>query len=155
MLKMLLCTALLICTTLLGNYYASRLSQRRQVLSDYINLLMLVENRIRYTRSPLYEVFGDNFASYPFSESEPFSQQFHTMADRYRQILTKEDLRILYDYGDGIGSADEESGRDLTHMTVALLKAHLEHAEQEITKKSRMYRALGFSAGMTLALLVI
>lgn len=155
MLKVYLSFPIIICSCLIGNYFSMRLIRRREILSEYIALLECSDTRLRYTSSPLVEIYAENFASFSFSHDEPFALQWRRMADTFRPVLKKGDLSLLYRYGDESGASDADTQHRLIEMHIGLLRAQLEDATADIERRSRLYRVLGFSVGMCLVLMLI
>lgn len=69
--------------------------------------------------------------------------------------LTKEDLRLLTDFGQGLGTTDLEGQLSHCELYKAMFSSRLKQAREERTKKVKLYRMLGLFSGIAVSLLIL
>lgn len=138
-----------------GCYFSNRLNERAKLLGSYITLLEEAAVRMAYTSSNLAQIFSDNFAEFPFSDQTPFDEQFRAMTLQYRDVLKKEDVRLLDDFTRDLGMSDTASQQKHLRLYIDLLKEHSRQARDDMEKKSKLYRILPLSVGIAVAVLLI
>lgn len=155
MLKMLSCVLIISCSTIVGFSYSTKLYERKKILENFVLLLKNYSTRIRYNSQCLSVVFSDNFMNYSFCDDKPFCDQWIKMLEQYFKILSVDDIRILTDFSKSVGTADEQSEQKNIEMYTKLLQANIEKAKDDIAQKSKLYRTLGLSLGLVIAILLI
>ncbi|MBQ0097770.1 MAG: stage III sporulation protein AB [Oscillospiraceae bacterium] len=155
MIKLLGCVLLVFCSTILGNRFSRKLSKRKEILQNFVNLLDNAYTKIEYSSNNLADIFNDSFLEFSFKDNEPFSSQWKTMLKGYQNILSSNDINLLIDFSNEIGKTDTNGEISNILLYQGLLKENIESAKDDIEKKSRLYTLLGFSIGMTLAIILI
>lgn len=155
MIKLFGCILIVFCSTILGNRFSRKLSKRKEILQNFVNLLDNAYTKIKYSSNSLANIFNDSFLEYSFNENESFSTQWKTMLKNYQNTLNKKDIKLLVEFSDEIGKTDTEGEISNILLYQGLLKENIESAKDDIEKKSRLYTLLGFSIGMTLAIILI
>lgn len=155
MLRLILGLVIVAASILTGYYLSSRLSRRRDILSEYIRLLEEASNRMSYTMDSLAQVFSDNFAGFRFDPFLAFAPQWDSMTARYRDVLNAGDRRVLSDFARGLGGADIPS--ELRHIALyqGILRDRLTDARAACERKGQLYRILPFSIGLTVTILLL
>lgn len=155
MIKLLGCVLLVFCSTILGNRFSRKLSKRKEILQNFVNLLDNAYTKIEYSSNNLADIFNDSFLEFSFKDNEPFSLQWKTMLKGYQNILSSNDINLLIDFSNEIGKTDTDGEISNILLYQGLLKENIESAKDDIEKKSRLYTLIGFSIGMTLAIILI
>ena len=69
--------------------------------------------------------------------------------------LSKEDIEILLSIGKVLGTTDVEGQVNQIILAEELIENKIKEAEIEKAKNAKLYRVLGTSAGLTLAIILI
>lgn len=155
MLKLVLCMTIIGASVAIGISLSSKLSQRVEILSQYMKLLEEVSVRLRYTGDPLAVLFQDNFVGYTFSREKPFENQFQEMTRRFKDVLLPIDIRLLDDFARDLGAGDSESQLQHIRLYIKILEERCEEAREDLKSKGKLYRILPLSAGIAVAVLLI
>lgn len=155
MFKILLCMVVIACSTTVGFSCSSKLYERKKILENFTLLLKNYSTQIRYNSPCLSTVFADNFMNYTFCDDKPFCEQWMQMLKLYSKVLSKDDIRLLSDFSKTVGTADEQSEQKNIEMYTKLLQTNIEKAKDDIAQKSKLYRTLGLSLGLVIAILLI
>ncbi|MBQ6153425.1 MAG: stage III sporulation protein AB [Ruminococcus sp.] len=151
MLKLILSLVLIVSSLFIGQSMSSRLYRRKDVLTLFIDNIHTSITKLEYSAETVYELFED----FSFERDKPFLPQWDSILSEYKNALNKKDLSLLKDFARGLGDTDTQS--QIKHMRyyLSLLEVQLTSAQNDINQKSKLYRGLGFSAGVTLSLLLI
>lgn len=155
MFRLLLCFIIVICSTATGFAMSQKLYRRKSILNDFSSLLSNAATKIRYTSSPLCDIFADNFAGFEFSGDKPFCDQWQDMLSRFCDVLCDDDIKLLKDFASQLGKTDTDGQLSNIEMYTQLLSKNISSADDSIIKKSKLYRVLGFSLGLAVSILVI
>lgn len=136
-------------------YLSRRLTKRRDVLIGFEKTLHRALIRIEYNSGDLYEAFSDNFAVFVFQHEKPFCDQWHEMVKSVASSLKKEDVTLLTEFTDGLGTSDTEAQRGHIQLYLELLKERIEEANDDVRLKAKVYRIIPLSLGAVIALLLI
>ena len=69
--------------------------------------------------------------------------------------LKKGDAALLLEFGEQLGKTDVDGQLKHLELYEALFKKQLTDAENEINKKSKLYKTMGFFVGTAAALMII
>lgn len=155
MFKLLLCILIVLCSTLVGFSYSSKLSARKRLLDSFVLELKNVKTIIRYSSKELHTVFENSFINYKFCDDKPFSEQWNDMLKMYSKILNASDMEILINFGKTLGTSDLSGEISNIEMYIALLYSQISQAQQSIETKSGVYKTLGLSLGLAVAIILI
>ncbi len=155
MLKLALCMTIIGASVAIGISLSSKLSQRVEILSQYMKLLEEVSVRLRYTGDPLAVLFQDNFVGYTFLRERPFENQFQEMTRRFKDVLLPIDIRLLDDFARDLGAGDSESQLQHIRLYIKMLEERSKEAREDLKSKGKLYRVLPLSAGIAVAVLLI
>ncbi|WP_405346166.1 stage III sporulation protein AB [Ruminococcus sp.] len=155
MVKLILCIIIIFCGAVSGLHLSRRLTKRRDVLSGFEMMFHRALIRIEYNAGDLCEVFSDNFAGYDFTHDKPFEEQWDHLIKSCSPSLTKEDIALLNDFLNHLGTADSESQRQHIVMYSRLIQERIDSAKEDIQTKSKMYRVIPLSASIVISLLMI
>lgn len=155
MLKLFLCLLIVFSGALVGLHLSQRLTKRREILTQLSAMFHRAETLIAYRSDNLCEVFGGNFADYPFTPDEPFDTQWRQFIGQFGSLLSDEDRAVLMQFGDGLGSSDADSQQKHFSLCETLLNERIDAVQKEIGEKSKLCRVLPLSAGLAVALLLL
>lgn len=155
MIKLILCMIVVVCSTMVGYSCSSKLYERKKILENFVLLLKNYSTQIRYNSPDLSTIFADNFMNYTFCDDKPFGHQWTQMLTGYKKVLTKEDISLLTEFSKTVGTSDELGEQRNIDMYIELISANIEKASDDITQKSKLYRTLGLSLGLVVAILLI
>ena len=155
MVKTLLCIVIIFCGAVSGLYLSRRLTDRRDVLSGFEKMLHHALIWIEYNAGDLCEVFSDNFASFDFSRDAPFDRQWRDLVNSVSSVLKKDDITLLTEFLNGLGTADSEAQRRHIQLYIRLLQERIDSAKEDIRSKSKAFRIVPLSAGALIALMLI
>lgn len=152
-----------------GNSKANQYACRLKELMSIKAALNIFENKIKFTQSPLKEIFmqvsehcsEDNikkiFKTLTVELKE--SQNVHKIWEKTINIsesnLDDEDKNILIDMGKILGSTDIEGQVSNIKITSSFIDRQIEKAEQEKEKNVKMFRTLGIVSGLAIIIILI
>ncbi len=90
-----------------------------------------------------------------FDEEIPFLLQWDKMLEKYTNILNSSDIKILHDFGFTLGTTDVIGEEKNIEMYLLLLNEKIVEANECIQKKSKLYKTLGLSTGLTVSILLL
>lgn len=155
MIKLSLCIIVILSSTLVGFSYSSMLTKRKSVLEAFILELKKCSTQIRYSSKSLSSVFEDNFMNYSFCDNKPFESQWKDMLEKYHKILNSDDLNVLQEFSKTLGTSDVSGELTNIDMYIEMLKLRVKDAELNISLKGKLYKTLGLSFGLSIAILLI
>lgn len=155
MFKLPLCVLIVLCSTLVGFSYSSKLFARKRILERFVLELKNVKTAIRYSSKELYNVFDNSFLNYKFISDKPFHTQWEDMLKNYTKTLLKADIEILNNFGKALGKSDLSGELSNIDMYITLLESQITHAQQCIETKSGVYKTLGLTLGLAVAIILI
>jgi stage III sporulation protein AB len=69
--------------------------------------------------------------------------------------LKKEDIEILEDIALGLGKSDSQSQINIINPATERIKAKLKESTEKEAKLGKMYKSLGFAAGIIIVIMFI
>ena len=154
----------------LGIIKAQSYSQRHAELEDLKDMIQILQTEMSYRKDPLPAVFSrisaykDTIAmdillecSLLMKQSFDFKQCWQSAVETTCKgsCLTGEDLAIVNDLGLQLGKSDIQGQRAMFSLMDAKLQTQIKEASHEKETKGRMYRGLGFSIGIVIAVILI
>jgi len=155
LIKTIMLLLVVMCSTLVGFSVSNKLYKRKSILESFLLLIKNSATKIRYTNSTLATIFSDNFMDFNFDEETSFSSQWNEMLNEYNKILKTDDIKILRDFGSKLGTTDVLGEEKNIEMYLELLNEKINDASDCIQKKSKLYKTLGLSAGITVSILLL
>lgn len=170
MFKAILCLIIIFASGGLGILKAQSYRQRLDELTEFSDMMRMLQTEMSYRKDPLPAVFAriseykDNRAmdllatcSLSMKESLDLHQCWeHALRRAYRGSCLKEtDLQIIKDIGLQIGKSDIRGQAAMFSLIEAKLSAQTEEAAKEHETKGKMYRGLGFSIGIVVSVILI
>ena len=110
---------------------------------------------ISYSSGDLYEIFSENFSGFGFVRDRPFDIQWTEFIKSISDGLKKEDIILLENIIDGLGSTDKASQQRYLDMNTALIEEQIAQAQSDIDTKSKLYRIMPLSIGLFISILII
>ncbi len=170
MFKGILCLIIIFACGGLGLLKAQTYGQRLNELNDLKDMINMLQTEMSYRKDPLPAVFA-RIAAYKDSramdllrecsramkESLDLKECWETaVCSAYKgSCLKEEDLIIMKDLGMQLGKSDIQGQAAMFSLTGAKLETQIEKAAKEKDTKGRMYRGLGFSIGIVIAVILI
>ena len=170
MLKAILCLVIILASGGLGLLKAQTFSSRLEDLEDLKNMIKILETEMSYKKDPLPSAFAriasykDNRAMdllYYCSQSMKESMDLqmcweNAVEEAYKGAsLKKEDMLILKDMGLQLGKSDIQGQNAMFSLVNIKLDSQIEDAAKEKETKGKMYKGLGFSLGVVIAIILI
>ncbi len=155
MLKAYLCILVVCATSFIGCFYSHKLHKRKEILELFSLELCTSLTKIRYQSNTLATVFSNKFKGFVFCSESSFFQQWKEMLKLYDKNLKKEDIELLLECGEKLGTSDVCGETDNINMYLEMLSQKVKQAQSDIEKKSKLYRTLGLYSGIALTILLI
>lgn len=152
-----------------GNSQASKYINRLKELISIKSALNIFENKIKFTQSPLEEIFKNIAANCSEKNIKNIFQQLVIDINKNINLhkswedtinlketnLNNEDKKILIDMGKILGSTDVDGQVSNIKITSSFIDRQIEKAEQEKEKNVKMFRTLGIVSGLTIIIILI
>lgn len=137
-------------TSLLGVRSSLKLKKRADTLSWFVSAVCEIRDKVRSTGAEIPKIVEGLYAADRyFTVEAPFKVCLKNGA------LTEKDQKLLNEFFAGFGMGDIASQISRSDMYLNLLQKEYEAAEGEYAEKSRLYKQLGFFAGLSIAVMVV
>lgn len=146
---------------LVGIFFSSRLTARREFLTGFISFLSALETNIRYRSDDIITLIKFSCTSTLVdifsSKSVVFKEFWNYSINSIPKTngLTSEDIKLLYDFGELLGTTDTEGQLNHIALYKELFQTELDKAVEDCKNKSKLYKILGFFSGAAVALILI
>ncbi len=155
--------------TYVGNIMAKKYTNRVKELICIKLALNFLENKIKFTQTPLKEIFNqiakttnDKNIKNLFSKiienlnkNLSITLALENAINTCETNLTKEDRNILLDMGKMLGKTDVEGQVSQIEITNSFLNNQIEKAEKEKNKNTKLYKTLGIISGLAIIIILI
>ncbi len=144
-----------------------KLKMRVDFLSEIIKFISFCETRIRYSQSPIREIFKDyDNSSLIFgmlkncndkiNNNIPFEQSWKLSINEISNEfgLSNQDKCLIKDFGINLGSSDIKGQISNCKLSSKLIKNILSEAYEIKNTKSKLYLTLGSSLGLIVVLIL-
>lgn len=164
MFKASLCVVVVLCSTLIGNWFASRLKSRRHSLLILIEGISRMKNHFSFSGFDVFRVVAESFCGFQYFEkftdyngSEDFQLWWKNRVEALPTEcgLNQEDKRLLIRFSDCLGVTDVEGQISNCDFYTDVFSQRLKAADATEYKNSRLYKTLGFSLGCILILVLM
>ena len=130
-------------------------------------ILNELKTKIKFTYKPLQDIFYEIASNHNDNIGKIFESISNNMKDidlkeawekeikESDNSLSKEDIEILLSIGKVLGTTDVEGQINQIILAEELIENKIKEAEIEKAKNAKLYRVLGTSAGLTLAIILI
>jgi Stage III sporulation protein AB (spore_III_AB). len=159
-------------STLTGFFFSQKFSERCRLLKLWLQILEIFQTEICFEAQRLPEVFrrtaalldDRNFShafirlasSLEFGSDEDFEAAWqYFLTQTGMGILHNNDYLALNELGNYLGSTDRSDQMTKLNTCRATLALNVQKAESEQNKRARIYRYLGFAAGVIIVLWLI
>lgn len=163
--KLLGCIFLISACFLSGYSMSRKLYIRRDFLNSFIHFLSSLSTNMRYNTSDIFIVVSSsaqaNNLNYFYFTQEENSQSFEQLwtqkvFDLQKSLsLKKTDKELLLQFGKELGKTDVEGQLKHIELYRTVFNKQLSSAEEEINKKSKLYKTMGLFVGISAALMMI
>lgn len=148
-----------------GCSMSKKLYTRRDFLKSFIVFLSALATNIRYNSSDIYTLTrlsahssGLEIMSLDdLEDGSPFEEQWeHRVAVACsKKQLSKVDRELMLEFGSQLGKTDTQGQLSHLELYKTVFAKQLSSAEEEISKKSKLYKTMGFFVGSVIALMMI
>lgn len=166
-LKFILGTAVVICSTRIGILLSKKYVYRLEELDEIKNSFQIMENKIKYTYEPLEEIFLELSEISSFEIKELFKNVAENIKlkgaekawkdeiKRAELSIKKEDRNVLKEFGTLLGKTNQEGQVNQIKFTNTLLDRQIEKAREEKRKNEIVYKKLGLIFGIGIVVILI
>ncbi len=168
--KYLMLLILFLASTILGKILSKKYIERVEELEDIKNALSIFKNKIKFTYSPINEIFEEignncnkkNIANIftkskenmkAISASKSWLEAVDNMSSKLN--LNKEDIVKIKTLSKLLGISDIEGQINQIELTEELINTQIIKAQKEREKNETMYKKLGATMGLILVILLI
>ena len=165
MIKLILSLVLIITSSLIGNSFSVKISNRRKTLASIYNAITRAKTLICFGGMDTYRVIEECFCTteFPLMENNLFTDDcqynkvFEESVGKINRnfSLTKADKELLTQFGSNLGSTDVTGQIAHTELYANLFSERLDIVKTEEQAKSKLFRVLGFSLGCAISLLIV
>lgn len=155
--------------SLIGNLYSKKYSNRLYELEKINGLLNIFKAKIKFTCLTIQEIFNqiyeenkDNIGEIFKNASDYMNEESSKKAwEKSLEIATKktnfneEDITTLKTLGKMLGNTDMAGQVSQIELTEQMLLERIENAKVEKKKNSKLYKTLGITAGLAIAIILI
>lgn len=153
--------------TYLGNSKANQYVNRLRELVSIKSALNILENKIKFTQSPLEEIFkniAENcseknikniFQVLSIKQEINIHKSWENTINLIESNLNIEDKKILIDMGKVLGTTDVDGQVSNIKITSSFIDRQIQKAEQEKNKNVKLFRTLGIVSGLTIIIILI
>lgn len=163
MLKLIGIMGMVIASGLLGLFKTGQLRRRRQLLEEYLEMIIEIKGRINYFRQPLPDIFGrvsrdkaDPATRLTEAVAGELKEKNHEIAavwpEKINQVygkepMTDDDMEIFKYPGTFIGQTDFDNHIQHFEYIERKLQAQISDARECLKNKGPMYNKIGFFIG--------
>ena len=162
LLKIIGCLLMVLTGTAAGWSCAVRLKRRRDFLLRFRGFLSAMTTGLRYRNADIFTLTAQSArqAGLPLvaeSADKPFAQEWERVVSRIPRSfsLREEDVSLLLRFGAQLGKTDLDGQLRHLSLTASELEALITESEDAMSRKSKLYKTLGFFAGASTAILLM
>lgn len=155
--------------TTIGNLYSKKYSDRLKELEKVNSILNVFKAKIKFTCLTIQEIFNQIYEENKDNIGEIFKIASNYMHEencqgawkkaleeaKEKTNLNEEDIRALKTLGKMLGNTDVEGQVSQIELTEQVLTERIENAKIEKNKNSKLYKTLGITTGLTIAVILI
>lgn len=166
-LKIVTLLLIFICSTLIGVFIANKYKKRVEEISDMKKALNIIETKMKFTYSPIPDIFYDISKGFSNNIGKIFSNsckymQFMSSGDAWKLALDntetnmqKNDIEVLKGMSKLLGKTDIEGQISEIELTDNFLNLQFDEAKQALDKNAKVYKSLGIICGLALVIVLI
>ena len=140
---------------LLGFFEAWRLKLRVRHLEAMLSFLKALETEIQFTAAPIGQIIAHHQQDMDLlsqcgkllAEGAHFQDGWYQAVSQDRGGFTKQDRTYLYQFGEAFGKTDKAGQIAGCRLTIRRMEEQLAKAQDDVTRKARLYRSLGILCG--------
>ena len=172
MFKIIILVAIVLICSLIGYVYGESFKERYLELSELMRNLIDMENEIVYSYRPLpvvlemvgrksdgvvADIFLDTASLLENGEMDDIKTAFSISLDNQKEqiAMTKEDFDIILDLSKSLGDTDILGQEHIFALAKEKLSKRVNIAEKEYSDSCKMYKYLGVSVGLMIAIFLI
>lgn len=159
-LKIVGAMCVVLCTTAVGFSMSEKLRQRSLFLCAFDRFLVSMETQLRYSTDEILSLIEASTpkeikAYFDFDSSDLYAlwNSFLTSIPASKG-LREEDFKLLYDFGENLGSTDVEGQLSRVRLFREMLSENYENSLEEYKSKSKVYKLLGFFVGAVFTIML-
>ena len=155
--------------SLIGNLYSKKYSNRLYELEKINGLLNIFKAKIKFTCLTIQEIFNQiyeenkdnigeifkNASDYMYEESSKKAWEKSLENATKKTNFNEEDITTLKTLGKMLGNTDMAGQVSQIELTEQMLLERIENAKVEKKKNSQLYKTLGITAGLAIAIILI
>lgn len=156
-------------STSIGFLLSNRYTNRVEELKSISKLINILQNKIKFTRKPLKEIFSElsklgeneniNCICLKVSknlENQKMSNIWNNMVEEESKNLSlkDDDINLLKTLGNILGKSDVDGQMSEINLFAELFKNQIQKAEQEREKNAKMYKSLGTIIGLVIVIVL-
>lgn len=155
--------------SLIGNLYSKKYSNRLYELEKINGLLNIFKAKIKFTCLTIQEIFNQiyeenkdnigeifkNASDYMNEESSKKAWEKSLENATKKTNFNEEDITTLKTLGKMLGNTDMAGQVSQIEFTEQMLLERIENAKVEKKKNSKLYKTLGITAGLAIAIILI
>lgn len=155
--------------SLIGNLYSKKYSNRLYELEKINGLLNIFKAKIKFTCLTIQEIFNQiyeenkdnigeifkNASDYMNEESSKKAWEKSLENATKKTNFNEEDITTLKTLGKMLGNTDMAGQVSQIELTEQMLLERIENAKVEKKKNSKLYKTLGITAGLAIAIILI
>ena len=147
-----------------GWFCSKKLLMRRDFFKKLLSFVSNLSTQLRYSTSDIFtlvslsaSISGFDFFEISDETGTPF---YRVWSERVNVIpakfgLKKGDTALLLEFGEQLGKTDVDGQLKHLELYETLFKKQLTDSENEINKKSKLYKTMGFFVGTAAALMIM
>lgn len=167
MLKIVLGIGVIACSTRIGILLSQKYVYRLEELDELKNNFQIIENKIKYTYSPLQDIFLEISEISNYSIKKLFKGAAENIKEKGAEkawkdelkkaemSIKKEDKDILEEFGVLLGKTNKEGQINQIRYVNSLLERQIEKAKKEREKNETIYKKLGLILGVGIVIILI
>ena len=147
----------------IGYLKAKNLYIRRDFLSSFIKYLSVLSTNIRYNSDDIFSIVNLSAKTEDLNCFEMSKEDNVSFEEYWKNKITSLDIKdnllltdktLLSEFGSQLGKKDIEGELQHIELYKRLFEKQLQDAENQIVKKSKLYKVMGFFVGTATALVI-
>ena len=167
LIKIIMLIAIFLLCNIVGRIISGKYKNRLDELIEYKNALNVFKTKIKFTYSPIPEIFGEIEKSSSKNVGKVFKSAKDKMKEKNAGIswneailesygyINKEDKQTLQMMSKLLGESDLDGQVGQIDITLSFLEKQIQNAEEEKNKNAKLYKKLGTIMGLALVIMLI
>ena len=155
--------------SLIGNLYSKKYINRLKELEKLKSALNIFKAKIKFTYLTIQEIFNQIYENNQDNIGEIFKKANDYMNEENSQVaweralenvkektsLNEEDITALKTLGKMLGNTDVEGQVSQIELTEQIISERIENAKLDKERNSKLYKTLGITTGLTIAIILM